>query len=104
MINAGFIAINAILSTYSTIVQDREEKPDINSLFFTPYLRIMPMHFFLLIGLTFKANPEVKIPLLGVLDVFWLFLILKLLADLIMHIIIQKTWRGPRVRAIRGYI
>jgi hypothetical protein len=104
MIHAGIMAINAIISTYSTIVQDREEKPAINDLFFTPYMRIIPMHFFLIIGITRKANPEVLLPLVGAINVFWLFLILKLLADLIMHIIIQKTWRKPRVKPLGGYI
>ncbi|MFM9945886.1 MAG: DUF6498-containing protein [Bacteroidia bacterium] len=104
LINIGIIAANALVSTWSTILQDRDEKPAISSLFFTPYLRVVPMHIFIIVGFTRKANPEILVPVLGTIHIFWVFLILKLVSDLLMHVVIQKTWRGPRVRPLGGYI
>lgn len=104
LINAGIIALNAIISTSSNIMQDREDKPAISSMFFTPYLRVVPMHIFIILGFTRKVNPEVLIPVLGAINSFYVFLILKLFSDLVMHIVIQKTWRGPRLKPVGGYI
>lgn len=100
LINAGVIAINAIISTYYTMVRDREEKPAIDSLFFTPYLRILPMHFFLIVGIASKSDSSVLLSGGGSLNVFWIFLMLKLISDLIMHVVIHKTWQRPRVKAL----
>lgn len=104
LINIGIIAANAIVSTWSNIMQDREEKPAIGTLFFTPYLRVVPMHIFIIVGMTRKVRPEIVIPVLGTISIFYVFLILKLFSDLVMHIVTQKTWRGPRVKPVGGYI
>jgi len=104
LINIGIIAVNAIFSTWSTVVQDREEKPGLSGMFFTPYLRVVPMHLFIIIGFTQKVSHDIVIPIIGSVHIFYLFLLLKSISDLLMHVIISKSWRGPRVKPFGGYI
>jgi hypothetical protein len=103
-INIGIIAFNAIFSTWSTVLQDREEKPKLGGMFFTPYLRVVPMHLFIIIGFTQKVSPDIVLPVIGSMHVFYIFLLLKSVSDLLMHVIISKSWRGPRVKPVGGYI
>jgi hypothetical protein len=103
-INIAIMFVNAIISTWSIIIQDKEEKPNISGMFFTPYLRVVPMHIFIIIGFTNKLNLNVVLPIVGAIHIFWVFLILKLVSDLIMHILIFKTWQNQRPKAIGGFI
>ncbi|MDI1233572.1 MAG: DUF6498-containing protein [bacterium] len=57
--------------------------PNIGTLMFTPYLRIIPMHFFILIG-GFIGHQNATI--------FMVFIILKILSDIAMHIVVNKTY------------
>ena len=98
------VFINAIFSTWSTVLQDREEKPKLGGMFFTPYLRVVPMHLFIIIGFTQKVSPDIVLPVIGSMHVFYIFLLLKSVSDLLMHVIISKSWRGPRVKPVGGYI
>ena len=104
LINIGIMFTNAIISTWSTILHDREVKPALSGMFFTPYLRVIPMHIFIIIGFTQKANLNVALPILGTIHFFWAFLILKLISDLVMHIVVYKTWQNRRPKAIGGFI
>ncbi len=103
-INILIIAGNTLMSTWSNIIQDRDEKPAISGMFFTPYLRIVPMHIFIILGMTRKVNLEIVLPVIGLIKIFYVFLILKLFSDLLMHIVIQKSWRGRRAKPVGGYI
>ncbi len=59
-----------------------KEVPNIGTLMFTPYLRIIPMHFFILIGgFVGHQNPLV----------FMAFIILKTISDIAMHIVVNKA-------------
>ncbi len=59
-----------------------KEVPNIGTMMFTPYLRIIPMHFFILIGGFVGHQNSI---------VFMLFIILKTISDIAMHIVVNKT-------------
>jgi len=88
----GFIG-NAIISLVSQIRQDRETVPNIGTMMFTPYLRIWPMHLFIIIGF---VNDQFFSGLIPGLDVFVLFMILKTCSDLLFYIVTNKTWLQRR--------
>lgn len=70
---------NHLFSFIQNRVQDEKLKPNIGTLMFQPYLRIIPMHLVLILGM-----------ILGNQGKLIFFLILKTLADLIAHIIKHK--------------
>lgn len=104
LLNIMIMAANTIIATWSNIVRDREEKQNIGGLLFTPYLRVVPMHIFIILGMTRKFDKLVELPIIGNLDIFWVFMMLKILSDVLMHIITEKTWRSPRAKPIGGFI
>jgi len=104
LINMMIIAGNTLISTWSNVLKDREEPPSIGSMFFTPYLRVFPMHLFLMAGMTLEQKFNVQIPILGAINIFYMFLGLKIVSDLAMHIVVQKSWRGKRIKPVGGYI
>lgn len=106
MVLINFLAIvgNTIFSTWSNVLQDREDQPSIAAMFFTPYLRVVPMHIFIIVGFVFKTDVKFLGFHFSSIHSFWLFLILKSLSDLLMHIIVQKSWRGKRIKPVEGYI
>ena len=99
-----FFAANTILSLISQIKQDREEKPALSSMMFTPYLRIIPMHLFLIFGLWQQIRSgNTNFGVLNI-DAFTLFLVLKTISDALFYIITNKTWGAGRPRVFGGLI
>jgi len=88
--------INTIFSVISDIKRDKLEETSGASLFFIPYLRVVPMHIFILFAFKMdmaKGYSELRYVLL-------LFIGLKTLSDLVMHIIVNKTWKRRRPTVI----
>jgi len=104
MVNLIVIAGNTLISVWSNLLRDRENPPSISFLFFVPYLRVVPMHVFIILGFSMKNKVLLTLPYFGLIDLFWLFLLLKTFFDLLMHIIVQKSWRKQRPKPIGGYI
>lgn len=72
---------NHLFSFWYNKKELEEKKPNIGKIMFFPYARIIPMHFTIIAGgLFFVLFESYQIPLV-------LFLFLKTIADLIMHII-----------------
>lgn len=104
LINVILIAGNTLVSTWSNVLQDRINKPAISSMFFTPYLRVFPMHLFIMIGFTLKTETVIAGIAINQSNLFWVFLMLKIISDSLMHIIVQKSWREKRVKPTEGFI
>lgn len=104
LLNIMIMIVNTFIATWSNIVKDREEKQNIGGLLFTPYLRVVPMHIFIILGFTRKFDNIVELPIIGGLDIFWVFISLKIVSDILMHIITEKTWRSVRTKPIGGFI
>jgi hypothetical protein len=60
----------------------RQKTPNIGSLMFYPYLRILPMHLAIILGATFGAG---ALPF---------FIALKTVADVLMHVVERRLFRG----------
>lgn len=60
--------------------------PNIGELMFTPYLRIIPMHLFIIFGGFFGHQNA---------TIFMLFIILKIISDIAMHIVVNKSYKTP---------
>jgi hypothetical protein len=97
-------AANTILSLISQVKQDREEKPTISSMMFIPYLRIIPMHLFLIFGLRQQIQSGSTNFGLPYIDAFTLFLLLKTVSDVLFYIITNKTWKAERPRVLGGIV
>lgn len=97
MVRYLFLAIlgNTIFSTISDIKRDRSGVRSIG-VFFQPYLRIVPMHIFIILGFNLEGNQWD--------NVFILFIGLKLIADLVAHIIINQTYKEKRPNVTEGWI
>jgi len=104
LINVILIAGNTLVSTWSNVLQDRINKPAISTMFFTPYLRVFPMHLFIMIGFTMKTETVIAGFIINQSNLFWVFLLLKIVSDSLMHIIIQKSWREKRIKPMDGYV
>jgi hypothetical protein len=104
MINLMVIAGNTIISVWSNILRDRDDPPSISAMFFVPYLRVVPMHIFIILGFSLSNKSLLTLPYIGLVDLFWAFLILKTIFDLLMHIVVQKSWRKRRPKPVGGYI
>ena len=78
---AAFV-VNHALSYRFKMADDRAGKVDIDKLFFFPYARIIPMHLTIILGafVSFYLTPDNQAVLL-------FFLILKTVADMIMHFV-----------------
>jgi len=94
--------INHGFSYYHNHRQDLERKPNIGSLMIMPYARIIPMHFTILFGgfffmfgsfiylfASFVIGEALAgyLKFLGITLVLVFFLLLKTLADLLMHVL-----------------
>lgn len=88
--------LNLIFSTGSDIKADKEQGLVPGSLMFTPYLRIIPMHLFIIMGFNEKLSSSV--PWFFRQDAFIVFLILKTITDVVLHILVNKTWKERRPR------
>ncbi len=77
-------AIGEVMLVVRTKMTYPNKIPNIGSMMFTPYLRIIPMHLFIMAGgFIGHHNPIV----------FSIFMILKIISDVIMHIVVNKTWK-----------
>ena len=90
------LAGNTVLSTMSDVRQDNAAKES-PGIFFQPYLRIFPMHLLIIYGFNTSSIENVNKALL-------LFIVLKTVADLLMHIVVNKTWKGKRPNATGGWV
>lgn len=93
---AGLL-LNLIFSLISDVRKDKKLNTGGGSLFFVPYLRVVPMHLFIIFGfntaLTEKPGGNFFSSVTGV---FIFFIILKTLSDLIMHVVVNRTWKAKR--------
>ena len=96
----GLLALNLLFSARSDIISDKEAKLGPGNLFFIPYLRIAPMHLFIILG--FNGGVDSKIPWLHWQDPFLIFIVLKTFSDIILHILVNKTYQGRRPRSFRN--
>lgn len=80
LLGSAIFFVNHFFSFIQNRVQDEKLKPNINTLLFQPYIRIIPMHLVLILGI-----------ILGNQSKLIFFLILKTLADLATHIIKNKS-------------
>jgi len=90
--------INTIFSLVSDIKRDKQNGSSSVGLLFIPYLRIVPMHLFIILAFNYSVGEESTILTTALV----IFLILKALSDLIMHIIVNQTWRSYRPKVL-GY-
>ena len=64
---------------------EQELKFNIGSLFFLPYLRIVPMHLVIMVPAFFNVQPSI------------IFLVLKTIADIFSFILYQRMWQKASV-------
>lgn len=83
LIGFGVFFTNHLFSFIHNKISDEKLKPNIGTLMFQPYLRIIPMHLIIILGAMFENQTKL---------IF--FLSLKTLADLIFHILKHKTNRS----------
>lgn len=83
----GVFALNHLWSYRYNAALDHEGTPNIGTLMFTPYLRVLPMHLTIVIGALF-INSTAGMILFGVLKTF---------ADLAMHAVEHAQLRKVRV-------
>lgn len=83
LLGSAIFFANHLSSFIQNRVQDEKLKPNIGTLLFQPYIRIIPMHLVLILGIILENQGKL---------IF--FLILKTLADLITHTIKHKTVRS----------
>ncbi len=86
---AGFVA-NHLFSLAYNIAVDRRGRPNIGSLMFTPYLRIIPMHL-MIVGGAFLMDNAAGIVAFG---------LLKTLADAVMHLVEHARYGGRVTTAV----
>lgn len=89
------LMLNTFLSTLSDIKSDRQQNKPYTGFALMPYLRIVPMHLFII--LAFNQEKDIRY-------VTFLFIALKTLADLITHILSNQTWQKDRPKPVRGVI
>ncbi|MCB9251396.1 MAG: hypothetical protein H6605_02960 [Flavobacteriales bacterium] len=103
-INVIIMAGNTIISTWSNILKDREDPKSMGALFFTPYLRVVPMHLFIMLGFNMKVEKMIAGIKFTPHNLFWAFLILKIVSDALMHIVTQQSWKEKRIHPTGGFI
>jgi hypothetical protein len=82
---AAVFAINHGYSMRHNLARDAGGRPNIGTLMFLPYARIVPMHATILFGGLFAGTPA-----------FFLFGCLKTLADVVMHVVEHYVLGKPR--------
>lgn len=102
---SGF-ALNTIFSLVSQIRQDREDHPAPNVILFIPYLRIIPMHLFIILGFgqQMSNSDSSSFSFLNGIGSFGIFLILKTISDVLLYVVTNKTWKKTRPRVIGEWI
>ena len=81
-------------STAKKIALEREARPNLGTMMFTPYVRILPMHLTIIFG-----------GILGPSTASWLLFVgLKTIADVVMHVIEQHLTRKSLQEILPGGI
>jgi hypothetical protein len=80
------LLVSTILSTISDIRYDLKHHQPMTGFSFLPYLRIVPMHLFIIFGLRTENQAWAV----------YLFLLLKTVSDVVMHVLTHKTWQIER--------
>ncbi len=88
---------NTVLSSISDIKKDLQEPKVPIVVMFQPYFRIVPMHLFIMLAFATDAISTLT-------NAFLFFIILKSIADVAMHIVVNKTYREQRPNATGGWI
>ena len=85
---AGILAFLAshVFSFRYNIQEDLKGRPNIGTMMFLPYARVVPMHLTIIFGIGFSSSPQALL----------LFLILKTIADVVMHVVEHRVLRGKR--------
>ncbi len=82
----GFMSAHGISLMHNIGRDFKQRKPNIGTLMFYPYLRIVPMHFTIIFGSAMIGEGSGNMALL-------LFMVLKTAADAIMHVIEHKLFQ-----------
>ena len=101
LLGLGVMLINTIFSTVSDVKSDKLNDRSAGILMFIPYLRIAPLHLFIILGfgsLSGTRNPNDL--WFFKQDAFIVFIVLKTITDVAMHIIVNRTWKSKRERTI----
>jgi hypothetical protein len=90
------MAIMGINTIFSLVSDIKKDKAGVSSPgFFTPYLRVVPMHLLIMVGFQTAVAKD----LTSNAKMLVIFIGLKLLSDLFFHVLINKTWKGNRPKA-----
>lgn len=84
MLVFGFIGSHGYSYRYNLSHDFKHKKPNIGTLMFYPYLRIIPMHLVIIFGAMLQSTASIV-----------LFMVLKTLADAGMHMIEHHMFRRP---------
>ena len=82
--------LNHLFSYRYDLERERDRIPNIGSIMFFPYLRIIPMHLMIVAGSRFMGNSTLAL---------LIFLLLKTAADVAMHVIEHAMARSAAQRA-----
>ena len=82
LIGIGILAVSMVVDFVRRKIRQQHKEINIGTLFFLPYVRIVPMHFMILL-------PE----FLHISN-FTVFIILKIVMDLLMHFVTSDHYRG----------
>ena len=88
---------NTVLSTISDIKKDLTVPKVPVVVMFQPYFRIVPMHLFIMLAFATDSLETLT-------NAFLLFIVLKTMADIGMHIAVNKTYRDKRPNVTDGWI
>jgi uncharacterized protein DUF6498 len=77
---------NHLYSYRYNLKKDLASKPNIGTMMFFPYLRVIPMHLIIFVGLWAGRGSQIEL---------FFFLLLKTGVDLLMHIIQHVNWGEP---------
>lgn len=81
---AAIFAVNHFFSYLQNRDLDSQGKPNIGTMLFLPYARILPMHLLIVMGAAFGGGSRA---------VLTIFIVLKTLADAIMHVVEHRALR-----------
>lgn len=104
LIGISFMALNTFFSTISHYKSDIESKSEdgyVEGLLKTPYMRVFPMHFFILLGFGLMVFLKEK---MNVHLLFFIFLLFKAISDIWMYTYINKIWKRARPKAFEKFI
>lgn len=95
-----FMAGNMLFSLISDIRKDSSDSPSGSLLFFFPFIRVLPMHIFILFAFRAAAKDDSD----KMFQALLVFIALKTLADIVMHVVLNRTWQQRRPPVIAGKI